>query len=439
MASTSSSGVFARTWSPQSPEERDLVLQQLERILENPVFRTSKRYPALLKFVVEQTLDGRTSDIKERVLGIEVFGRSPDYDTNSDHVVRTAAGEVRKRLAQYYMEAGRDDEIRIDVPSGSYVAQFRLASENLSERQLAARAAPVPMAVVTPPVEVAQVPDRWQSRRIAWIAGIISLAANALFIIFLVGSGRLMPGPASTLQKFWDPVFSASGPVVICVGLRDGRGGVTAPPPAGQNPAAQARSGGGNTPQIAGLDEPLMHRVGMADLLALANVANYAGQRKAAFRILNPVSISFADLRHEPTILIGVGSNDWTKQLAGNLRFSFHTPEGAFRPLAILDKQNPGRNDWVIQEGPPADTYKDYAIVSRLLDPRVEQIVVIIGGLGPHGTEVAGEFVTSVDQMKKLDSYAPSDWKGKNLQVVLSTEVVKGSSGPPKIEAAYFW
>ncbi len=108
--------------------------RQLERVLGSPVFRSSKRYPALLKFIVEQTLDGRADYIKERTIGIEVFGRAPDYDTSSDHVVRTAAGEVRKRLAQYYMEAGRDDEIRIEVPSGSYVAQFRLASENLSVR-----------------------------------------------------------------------------------------------------------------------------------------------------------------------------------------------------------------------------------------------------------------------------------------------------------------
>ncbi len=88
---------------------------------------------------------------------------------------------------------------------------------------------------------------------------------------------------------------------------------------------------------------------------------------------------------------------------------------------------------------PAAETTKDYAIVSRVLDRRVEQVVVIVGGLGPHGTEVAGEFITDPDQLKKLEPYAPSGWAGKNLQVVLSAEVVKGSSGPPKIEAAYFW
>ena len=436
MASTSSSGVLSRTWSPQTAEERELVLQQLDRILGNPVFRSSKRYPALLKFVVEQTLDGRIEDIKERVLGIEVFGRSPDYDTNSDHVVRTAAGEVRKRLAQYYMEAGRDDEIRIDVPSGSYVAQFRLASENLSVRQLAAAATPTlaPVPIVVPVVEKALLWTSWHRAR--WPIT-LSLAASVLFAIVLLASGRLTSGSASNLQKFWDPVFRTPGPVLICIGLRDGR--LTSSNVSTQNAPAQAPLAAGLDSQAGTLDDPLMHRVSMADLLALARVTDYVGERHAGYRILNPVSTSFADLRHEPTVLIGVGNNDWTKQVAGRLRFSFLAVEGRAQPQAIMDRQNPARNDWVAHQGPVSGTYKDYSIVSRLLDPRVEQIVVIVGGLGPHGTEAAGEFVTSADQMKKLDAYAPSDWKGKNLQVVLSTEVVKGSSGPPKIEAAYFW
>ena len=440
MASTSSSGVLARTWSPQTPEERELVLQQLDRILSNPVFRSSKRYPALLKFVVEQTLDGRVEDIKERVLGIEVFGRSPDYDTNSDHVVRTAAGEVRKRLAQYYMEAGRDDEIRIDVPSGSYVAQFRLASENLSVRQMAAAAMPalqpVPVPIAVPAVAPTPQLTLWQQARLPFI---LSLAGAAILAIIVALSGRLTSGSASNLQKFWDPVFNTPGPVLICIGLRDGRGGMTPSNVPPQNVPAQTTAAAGTNPQTAAFDDPLMHRVSMADLLALARVTDYVGERHSAYRILNPVSTSFADLRHEPTVLIGVGNNDWTKQVAGRLRFSFLAAEGRLQPQAIMDRQNPARNDWVAHQGPVSGTYKDYAVVSRLLDPRVEQIVVIVGGLGPHGTEAAGEFVTSADQMKKLDGYAPSDWKGKNLQVVLSTEVVKGSSGPPKIEAAYFW
>jgi hypothetical protein len=64
---------------------------QLESIVQDPAFRSSKRSIQFLKYVVEKTLSGATDQIKERTIGIEVFGRPPSYDTNEDHVVRTAA------------------------------------------------------------------------------------------------------------------------------------------------------------------------------------------------------------------------------------------------------------------------------------------------------------------------------------------------------------
>ncbi len=73
---------------------------------------------------MEHTLAGRSAELKERLLGIEVFRRAPDYDTNTDPVVRVTAAEVRKRIAQYYQEPGHAHEIRIDVPTGSYVPHF---------------------------------------------------------------------------------------------------------------------------------------------------------------------------------------------------------------------------------------------------------------------------------------------------------------------------
>jgi hypothetical protein len=88
-------------WTPNSAEDRELVLKELDAILSSYHFRGSKRYPALLSYVVNAALDGRAGDLKERTLGIEVFDRDPAYDTSADTVVRFTAGEVRKRIAQY--------------------------------------------------------------------------------------------------------------------------------------------------------------------------------------------------------------------------------------------------------------------------------------------------------------------------------------------------
>src|ERR1700682_3655066 len=98
--------------STETVEQSDAVREQLERLLASPVFKNSKICSSLLKYVVHRTIEGKAEHLKERTIGIEAFGRAADYDTNADHVVRSAAGEVRKRLAQYYLEPGHETEIR---------------------------------------------------------------------------------------------------------------------------------------------------------------------------------------------------------------------------------------------------------------------------------------------------------------------------------------
>src|ERR1700722_2766627 len=111
-------------WHPQTKEDRDAVLRELKNVLASPHFSSSKRYPALLQYVVERTLEGKSDLLKERTLGVEVFDRPPAYDTNADTVVRYTAGEVRKRLSLYYSELGHRPRVRISLPAGSYVPEF---------------------------------------------------------------------------------------------------------------------------------------------------------------------------------------------------------------------------------------------------------------------------------------------------------------------------
>src|SRR5579863_8663247 len=90
--------------TPVQASDPILVRGQLQRLLAHPLFANSKRYPALLAYAVEQTLLGNAGELKERSIGIEVFGRAPTYDANADPIVRITAGEVRKRLMQYYYD-----------------------------------------------------------------------------------------------------------------------------------------------------------------------------------------------------------------------------------------------------------------------------------------------------------------------------------------------
>src|ERR1700737_1760844 len=108
-----------------SEAERLAIEEQLERLLANRHFSHSRRFPAFLRFVVQKTLTNSTDLLKERTLGVEMFGRTADYDTSSDPIVRVTAAEIRKRIAQYYQEPDHEGELRILLEAGSYVPLFQ--------------------------------------------------------------------------------------------------------------------------------------------------------------------------------------------------------------------------------------------------------------------------------------------------------------------------
>ena len=109
-----------------TPESRgDIVRSQMEKILSSPAFVRNRRLSAFLRFVIEQELSGRRDLIKESIVGVEVFGRRPDYDVRHDSVVRTEAGKLRIRLEKYYAAEGTADPLVIELPKGGYAPVFR--------------------------------------------------------------------------------------------------------------------------------------------------------------------------------------------------------------------------------------------------------------------------------------------------------------------------
>jgi tetratricopeptide (TPR) repeat protein len=110
---------------PTVESEAEAVRRQLERILGSAGFARNERLSRFLRFVVENHLEGRDQELKESVLGVQIFGRPPDYDSKRDAVVRTEAGRLRARLSEYYLGEGKDDALLIELPKGGYVPAFR--------------------------------------------------------------------------------------------------------------------------------------------------------------------------------------------------------------------------------------------------------------------------------------------------------------------------
>jgi adenylate cyclase len=103
----------------------DAVRAELERLLASAEFVASDRLKEFLRFVVEHRLAGRADALKAYTIALEVFGRDSTFDPQTDPVVRMEASKLRRRLERYYLGAGQDDPVRIDIPKGGYAPTFR--------------------------------------------------------------------------------------------------------------------------------------------------------------------------------------------------------------------------------------------------------------------------------------------------------------------------
>jgi len=367
----------------------------------------------LLRYIVGQTLDGRAEQLKERTIGVEAFGRAADYDTNADHSVRSAAGEVRRRLALYYAEFGADSRIRIELQPGCYAPQIRFMTAPIG---IEGRQRTEPVAAAAPEsAEAAPEAKFWNIRRVAVPAAIAALLISAISL-------RSAWQPRNPFDEFWKPVLASPNQALICVG-----GGRAAPPPL-QGPALT----------IADFDHSGVRQMNVSDAMALVALTTALESKNKPFRILNRASnTSFKELQQGPFILVGAMNNEWTLRMTSGLRFAFeHSPEGS----RIRDQQNLRNTSLSLNPNSPIDQpVRDYAIVTRLHDSMTEQAGVIVAGLGGWGTQAAAEFVSSPACIRNLASHGPANWNQKNVQAVIATDVIHGSSGPPILLDAWFW
>ena len=401
------------------------ILEHLEQILAHPIFRNSKRYAAVFRYIVERTLEGNETQLKERTIGIEVFHRAPDYDTANDHVVRSAMSEVRRRLTQYYSESGSESEVRIGLQPGSYIPHFNRAAASRSEHSIAsAEAAPATLTEVLPlltPTTRATSSTRSRIQRHATLFGIVAVVLAAAGLLFMEYS-------SDPLQTFWAPVFTAPGPVLLCVGTL-GEGRQSAGGTADEKPPITLSDFHSSATQL----------VHISDAITIAELSRLLGQHNKPGRLASQSEANFSDLQNGPAVLVGLKNNDWTQRLISNLRFTV-AQDSERHVMIIRDRDNPAKHDWAIDyTAPYLDINKDYALILRVKDPKTDQVVVVAAGLSVFGTSAAGKFLTDPEDMKKLAAIAPKDWGNKNMEIVLSTVVIRGTAGHGTIIASQFW
>lgn len=358
------------------------------------MFQHSKRYPAFLRYIVEQTLRGAGDELKERTLGIAVFRRSPTYDTSADPVVRNTASEVRKRLGEYYSEVGHQSELRISLPAGGYVPEFLPPS--------------------TAPISPEQPSQR--SGRARWMP--LALCSSAILLL-AIAIAIAIAARKSSAKLFWDPILQAPGPVLVVTDtLVALRGKQDANP--GSGPVREVID-----PKVfLSVNEQSAQLASF--LLAQGKRVNYELAR----------NVTLARLRERPFILRGAFNNQWTQRAVAPFRFYFQLDRDSL-VRRIIDRQNPQQRGWQAPMTP--DLTEDYALIARATEPETGQMMMVIAGLGEKGSEAALEFVTNSKYIDRLASQAPSHWERRNIELVIKSNLVNGDWGEPRIVASHFW
>jgi len=399
-------------WTPTSEEDRGLVMKELDAILASYHFRGSKRYPAMLKYVVGAALDGHAGDLKERTLGVEVFGRDPNYDTSADPVVRFSASEVRKRIAQYYHDNKTGSRLRIELPLGSYMPEF-------IPSPTAPRDTPPVTAPVSPDSLAKYLTERPRFLRLA-VAALVALVLLAV-VFAALWHQRSIEKSTSAVDELWAPLLKSPGQVLFVVG------------PVLQEALAP------HTENTGAIDNGIgrYDHVSVLSAVALTHLAGVLQRFGRSYEVKESTESSLADMRSRPVVLIGAVNNTWTMHIVNPLRFRFLF-DG--RKAEIQDTRDLQNHPWVFDVTDSSQSATtDYAIVARFHDPTTEGPVLVIAGLGPNGTEVASEFASDPQFIRRIADKMPAGWEGKNIELVLKMDVIGSKAGPPELVSATVW
>jgi hypothetical protein len=438
--------------------EKATVLHELDVILNSPIFQPSKRCQQFLSYVVHHRLEENHERLKERTIGVDLFQRPVGYATGDDPVVRVQAGEVRRRLEQHYHATSNTSAVRIELHVGSYTPEFKWANHAPHEGKLAP-----PQAELEPQENPQRMGHGQESTHIAsppladtkgaygkqeWFRWVLSAVGLAMLAsLALIGSNFYRArAHQSVLQKFWSPALSSTEPLLICLAK-----------PSVYRPSIELYQRHSKTPEeFVGQFERLSQKPDLQpdDKLTWSDMVEYpdyglaVGDVYTAIRLSalfgqlgkkNQVRIggnySFEDLRNSPAVVIGAFNNRWTMQMTSNLHFAF-VDEG---DQSLIREEGPSGRRWYSKTDSNGKAVEDYAVVTRLLNSRTGQFVVVVAGNKSYGTQAAGEFVSSPEYLQTGLQTAPPGWEMRNVQIVLQTPVTDGLPGPPQVVAIYAW
>ena len=163
-------------------------------------------------------------------------------------------------------------------------------------------------------------------------------------------------------------------------------------------------------------------------MVVATEVASMLGSRSKDYVMRMASSISFADLRQSPAVLIGAMTNRWTMELGQNWRFRFDRKETG-NLIEDSRAKPPGSRVWAVPRREDGGAQIDYPLISRLAHSSAGPPLVVAAGIKQFGTEAAGHLLSDPGRLEEVLSQIPAGWESKNLQVVLRVQVIANTPG----------
>jgi hypothetical protein len=435
--------------------------KHLKEIVGGTAFRGSHRSGQFLSYIVEQAITGNFESLKERVIGVELFGRSPSYDTGEDAIVRVTASDVRRRLLQHYGQYGSASAFRISLPLGSYIPEIAhdhsdqpVRSGTTSEPEPVPHPSPATSSSESPaaqdvpsgPAVVSQVESdqRVRAYRRLWlILGTLVVVLNlGLWSLFWFRSVAVSELPWSVFFNSPHPTHViTSDPSIVNVqeltgaqlSISDYANHRFIPEPNKLTPDELRFSRiliGGDSSSAAAVDTPIA--VGIAAL---------ARNTASRLEVHAARSVRFADLKTDDNfIFLGSPRSDpWVALFNDQLDFQFAYDQTSRQEFIrnVRPRQNelpayyPTAQGWA--------TGQSFGIVALVQNPDQEGHVLLLAGASGEGTEAAGKLVTDLPRLSSILKSCGLNPSGRpmHFELLLRFNAMAGSANNIDVVACH--
>ena len=455
----------------ESKEARAALERHLDEIVEGAGFKGSQRSAQFLRYIVERAVAGRFDSLKERVIGVELFGRSPSYDTGEDAIVRVTASDVRKRLLQHYGSCEALPEFRISLPLGSYIPEItrehqgdgrsiesrdaRVNSHANSSGSPAAQSEsilPSPVPLVPPGIPSA-VPEFAATRSTAWprrrwwlvIAILIAVVGWVVAGIMWKRIPRTENAPATVVP--WSAFFSSSRPTHLITSDPDIASiqRITGTPIsvsdyANHNYVPESKA---LPPEVKSICENMLRgdKAATVDTKIAVNVAELAQTSARRIDVEGARSIQFSNLKTDDNfIFLGSPRTDpWFSLFNDKLDFRIVLDQASGEE--VIRNFHPGTNEQqlYVPTAKGGATGVSYAIIAFVQNPEQNGQVLLLAGINAEGTQAAGKIVTDIPRMSaKLKTCGiSSSGPLKHFELLLSVKTMASSASEFDVVACH--